>query len=95
MREVQLRFEGQPFVYRISTRKGKKLMTEYKGKTIHFGASGYQHFTDATGLLPASMSHRDMKRQENYLKRSAGIKGADDPASANFHARRVLWAATQ
>ena len=83
--------------YELSTAKGKKLMTVVNGKIIHFGASGMEHFKDKTGLLPKSLNHGDKERRKNYLTRTAKIKDGkgkltkDNPNSANFHARRVLW----
>lgn len=60
-----------------STRKGKKYKVVYKGKTIHFGAKGYRMFPGT-------------KRGDNYCARSLGIKGANNPYSANYWARK-LW----
>lgn len=52
---------------KASTRKGKKYMVKYEGKYIHFGASGYQDFTQ----------HKDEKRRENYRRRHGAIKLKD------------------
>lgn len=79
------------FNYELSDRKGKKLMTVVNGKKIYFGADGYQHYFDRSGLLPISLNHLDDKRRQNYLKRTKGIKGTEDPSSANWHARNILW----
>jgi hypothetical protein len=79
------------FNYELSDKKGKKLMTVVNGKKIHFGAEGYKHFFDRTGLLPTSLNHLDDKRRQNYLKRSGGIGRTEDPTSANWHARNILW----
>lgn len=46
-----------------STRKNKKYMVKYKGKTIHFGAKGYK-------IKPGT------KAGDSYCARSYGIKGA-------------------
>ena len=83
--------------YELSTAKGKKLMTVVNGKIIHFGAKNMEHFKDKTGLLPKSLNHGDKERRKNYLTRTAKIKDGkgkltkDNPNSANYHARRVLW----
>lgn len=77
--------------YQISNKKGKKLMTVVNGKTINFGSIYHQHFFDKTGLLPKSLNHLDEKRRQSYLKRSKGIGNTEDPTSANFHARNILW----
>jgi len=73
-----------------STRKDKKLMVlvmNHKTKrvnTIHFGQKGYAHNYS-----------KDARRR--YLARSAGIRNKkgqltkDNPLSANFWARRILW----
>lgn len=56
-----------------------------KDRIVYFGAPDYQDYTQ----------HRDKARRRNYLKRSYGIRGGygrDDPRSANYWSRRVLWA---
>lgn len=84
--------------YQKSTRPGKKLMTVVKGRTIHFGDSSLSHYRDATGIWK-KLDHNDEERRKNYLARSAGIKDKkgrltkDNPESANYHSRRVLWSA--
>jgi hypothetical protein len=84
------------YTYEKSTRPGKKLMTEVKGKRIHFGDSSMEHFKDKTGIWK-SKDHNDKQRRKNYLSRTAGIKNKegkltkDDPMSPNYHARRILW----
>jgi len=84
------------YVYEKSTAKGKKLMTTVKGKKVHFGNKDMEQFKDKTGIYK-SKDHGDDKRRESFLKRSAGIKNKEgkltknDPTSANYHARRVLW----
>lgn len=68
----------------------KKVVLAKKGdevKLVRFGLRGMEDFTQ----------HRDPERRRNYLARSAGIKDKsgkptkDDPFSANYWARRVLW----
>jgi hypothetical protein len=70
--------------------KQKKMVLAKKGdevKLVRFGLRGMQDFTQ----------HKDPERRKNYLARSAGIKGKggkltkDDPFSANYWARKVLW----
>lgn len=84
--------------YKKSTNPKKKLMTIVDGKTIHFGSRDMQQFKDKTGIWK-SKDHGDEKRRKNYLTRSAGIKRKDgtltkdDPTSANFHSRKILWSA--
>lgn len=66
-----------------STAKGKKKMVlavkDGKVKIVHFGAEGYGH-------------NYSEEARKSYLARSAGIKGTDDQHSANYWARKVLWA---
>lgn len=56
-------------------------------KLVKFGLKGMEDYTQ----------HYDEKRRENYLSRSAGIKDKtgrptkDDPFSANYWSRRILW----
>jgi len=65
----------------ISTRKGKKYMVvNPAGKTIHFGAMGYQDYT----------KHKDEKRRESFLSRNNKWKDAD-PYSASFLSYYLLW----
>ena len=68
----------------------KKMVLAKKGdevKLVQFGQKGYEDFTQ----------HKDPKRRENYLKRSAGIRGKDgkptkdDVFSPNHWARKTLW----
>lgn len=68
----------------------KKIVLAKKGdevKLVAFGQRGYEDFTQ----------HKDTKRRENYLKRSAGIRNKDgeltknDPFSPNYWARKELW----
>lgn len=72
--------------------KNKKMMVlasktidgERRVKLIHFGAIGYGH-------------NYSKEAKKNYLTRSAGIKNKqgqltkDDPWSANYWARKILW----
>jgi hypothetical protein len=78
------------FTYRPSTRPSKKLVVRVDGKDIHFGASDYKHYNDRTGLLPKSMEHKDKGRRANFLART-DRPTKDDPRTANYHARRILW----
>jgi hypothetical protein len=85
------------FDYEISNLPDRKLMTKVNGKTVHFGAAGYQHFHDRTGLLPENLNHGDEKRRKSYLARSGAIKlgngklAKDDITSPNYHAINILW----
>ena len=77
-----------------SDSKNKKMMVlatkivdgEKRVKLVHFGAVGYGHNYSA-------------EAKKNYLARSAGIRNKtgeltkDDPWSANYWARKILWPA--
>ena len=52
-----------------------------KTKTIHFGASGYSDYT----------IHKDPSRKERYLKRHRKNENWDDPKSAGFFSKHLLW----
>lgn len=58
------------------------------GKTVHFGDSRYDDFTQ----------HRDQNRRLSYCARAMAIRDksgkltAHDPESANYYATRLLWA---
>jgi len=99
-----LKKKGSKYIYRgqlwslnkpkRSTAKGKKMMVlasktvngEKRAKLIHFGAKGYGH-------------NYSKEAKKNYLTRSAGIRNKqgkltkDDPWSANYWARKILWPA--
>ena len=83
--------------YQLSEKKNKKLKAYVNEKWVHFGQKGYEHYKDATGLLPKSQNHLDEKRRENYLKRALKITDKegnltkDDKTSPNFFALRILW----
>jgi hypothetical protein len=85
------------YVYKKSTRKDKKLMTEVNGKKIHFGAKDMEHYMDRTGLLSPAYNHYDDDRRDRYLKRAKGIRDKNgnltwtNPMSANHHALHILW----
>ena len=52
-------------------------------KIINFGSIDYEDFT----------KHKNKQRRNNYLKRSAGIRGnwKNNKYSANSLSRRLLW----
>jgi len=76
-------------VVKESTQKGKKYMAKMPDKTIHFGAKGYEDFIQR-GLRPTA-SHKDENRKENYLKRHRKNEDWNDPSTAGFWARHMLW----
>lgn len=82
--------------FKKSTRKYKKYMTTYKGKTIHFGDTRYQHYFDKIGLY-SHLNHLDDNRRYNYLKRSSNIRNKQgkltykDKSSPNYYSINYLW----
>ena len=65
-----------------STRKGKKFMVTFEdGKKIHFGADGSADYT----------IHKDPKRKERYIKRHQKNENWNDPRTAGFWSRWLLW----
>jgi len=72
---------------RKSTRKNKKWDVIYKGKTISFGHSAYEDYTQ----------HKDKARRDRYLKRARGIRDKGgrlthkNKNKSNFWAINILW----
>jgi hypothetical protein len=79
-KKKKFKLEGKPGMrkqlgkMRISD---KKFMVKVHGKIIHFGARGYR-------IKPGT------KAGNAYCARSSGIKGANNPNSANFWSR-LMW----
>ena len=75
---------GEAHRLHFSTRKDKKYMVQNpQGHWVHFGQMGYEDFT----------KHLDERRRQDYLTRSARIKGnwKTDPYSPNNLSRHILW----
>jgi Uma2 family endonuclease len=84
VRENANTYLGKNIPLYLSTKKDKKYMVrDPDGKLIHFGSILYEDFT----------RHEDETRKQNYLKRTANIKGdwKDNKYSANNLARNILW----
>lgn len=67
-----------------SARKGKKFRVRYKGKVLHFGASGMEDFTQ----------HGDPERRKNFRRRAEGIKNGKaykDKFSPLYWSYYLLW----
>ena len=79
------KFLGKNAKLFLSTRKNKKFMVidPETGHKIHFGQMGYEDFT----------KHNDPKRRENYMRRTANIRGQwrNDKYSPNMLSRCILW----
>lgn len=80
--------DGIKISYEKSTRNDKKFMTTTPdGKTVHFGAKGYQDFTE----------HKDPERRKAYRKRHEGIKlkdgtrAIDKKFSPAWLSYNILW----
>ena len=63
-----------------SSRPGKKFEVRIGGKTIHFGATGYEDYT----------MHKDPVRKPSYLSCHRN-ENWNDPESAGLWARWILW----
>jgi len=79
------KYLGKDVVLELSNKKDKKYMVYNPNtkKWVHFGQIGYEDFT----------KHKDPKRRENYLTRTANMKGdwKDDKYSPNNLSRNLLW----
>ena len=70
-------------IFRSKTKTKKYAIHDPNGKLVNFGFIGLEDYT----------KHRDDKRRESYLKRSAGIKGnwKENKYSPNNLSRSLLW----
>lgn len=82
--------------FQKSTSKGKKYDAILKNKNtgrerkIPFGAIGYEHYKDTTGLgLYSSQNHNDTKRRALYRQRHQGENNAK--YSSGYFAWNYLW----
>ena len=64
-----------------STRKGKKYMIRWNNKLIHFGSKGMSDYT----------IHKDPIRKKRYLNRHRPRENWNDPKTAGFWSRWILW----
>ena len=65
-----------------SKAKDKKYDAIIDGKkTIHFGAKGYSDFT----------IHKDEERKDRYINRHKKTENWNDPKTAGFYAKNILW----
>ena len=71
-----------------SNQVGKKYKAVFtdgeKHKTIHFGASGYQDYTQ----------HHDESRKDKYLARHRSSESWNNPQTAGSLSRWLLWDTT-
>jgi len=66
---------------RPSARKGKKWAVLYQGKYIHFGATGYEDYTQ----------HKDPARRANYRRRHGAIKLKDGRLAYTVKSSPAFW----
>jgi hypothetical protein len=69
------------FTLSKSSRAGKKFMIKHGNKTIHFGSSDYEDYTQ----------HGDDDRKQKYLARHKKREDWDDPLTAGFWSAHLLW----
>lgn len=73
------------YVMRESSRSDKKWMVELPGggRVVHFGAAGYEDFTQ----------HRDEERRARYVRRHRERENwtKSGASSAGFWSRWILW----
>ena len=72
---------------RSSNPKKKWCVSFVKGdkrRTIHFGATGYSDYTQ----------HKDKERRARYIARHQKRENFNDPFSAGFWAKKILWGET-
>lgn len=69
-------------IYRLKKSKiSKWLILTPKGKSLNFGAKGYQDFT----------MHKDEDRKKNYIIRHKTNENWNNPETRGFWARWLLW----
>lgn len=65
-----------------SKRKDKKYDAVIDGKkTVSFGAKGYSDYT----------KHKDPERKRRYEQRHKKTEDWNDPTTAGFYAKHILW----
>ena len=76
---------GKDVNIQLSNKADKKYMVlnPNTNKWIHFGQMGYEDYT----------KHHDEKRRENYLRRTANMRGdwKENKYSPNNLSRNILW----
>ena len=90
---------GVNLIIKKSTNKEKKLMATFinpktkKENTIHFGATGYEHYKDRSGLLSNSLNHLNKKRRALYrIRHYKDIKNLKkNEITAGLLSWYILW----
>jgi len=80
MKDTDIMIKGGKYIIRPSSRKNKQMVAINKktGHKVHFGDPTMPEFPGT-------------KRGDAYCARSFGIKGKNNPKSANFWSRTYLW----
>ena len=68
-------------VIKRSTNPKKKFQAHLNGKTIRFGDSNYQDFTQ----------HGDVLRKQRYIQRHQKNEDWSDMSTAGFWSKHLLW----
>jgi len=69
-------------IIRHSKKSDKKYDAVIDGKkTVSFGAKGYSDFTQ----------HKNIERKQRYINRHKKAENWNDPTTAGFYAKNVLW----
>ena len=68
-------------VIRKSSKRNKKFAADVHGRTIHFGDSRYEDFTQ----------HNDPERKKRYIQRHKKNENWSDVQTAGFYAKHLLW----
>ncbi len=93
-KEVRWIHNNVIYTIKKSDKKDKKLVASYeeggKVKKIHFGATGYSHYFDKTGILPKELNHGDKERRRLYRARHEPITDFNKP-SAGLLSWSLLW----
>ena len=64
-----------------SDKRDKKFFVDDGNKRIYFGAAGYEDYT----------IHNDLRRKQNYNSRHVVRERWDDPTTAGFWSKWILW----
>ena len=71
----------QPIVVPRSKTKTKKYAAKVNGRTVNFGALGYDDYT----------THRDEKRKRSYIARHKKRENWNDLKTAGAWSKHLLW----
>lgn len=94
-RVVKWVHNGLSYDISLSDRADKRLVATYinpktgRENTIYFGASGYEVYQDATGLLDKKWIHKDPERRRLFRSRFASkYNGEPNALTLSWH---LLW----